>query len=181
MKWKVLKSRYIAKDPPWFTTRVDTVQLPSGEVLENYYVLEYPDWVIVLAITDEDKFVFVEQYRHALGCVSLELSAGVVDETDESLEIGAKRELLEETGYGGGEWSLFAKTSANPGTHTNTCYTFLAKGVKKVKAQELDRTEDINVKLFSKDEVLELLKKDEIIQSMHSTSLWKWLHLKNYR
>lgn len=176
MKWKVLKSRYIAKDPPWFTTRADTVELPNGEVLENYYVLEYPDWVTVIAITDLDEFVFVQQYRHAYGQVSLELSAGVVDEEDESLELGARRELLEETGFAGGEWSLFAQTCANPGTHTNTCFTFLAKGVKKIQDQELDRTEDINVKLLTKEEVLHLLENDEIIQSMHASALWKWMY-----
>jgi ADP-ribose pyrophosphatase len=175
MKWKVLKSKYIANDPPWFTTRVDTVQLPNGEVLENYYVLEYPDWVTVLALTEDEQFVFVEQYRHAYGKTSFELSAGVVDEEDESLEHGARRELLEETGYGGGNWTLFTETCANPGTHTNTCYTFLATGVTKIQEQELDRTEDISVRLFNKPEVLRMLEKDEIIQSMHSNALWKWM------
>jgi len=57
MEWKVLKSKYLAQDKPWFTTRVDTVQLPNGEILENYYVLEYPDWVTIIAITTEEEFV----------------------------------------------------------------------------------------------------------------------------
>lgn len=174
MKWKVLSSRYIAKDPPWFTTKVDTVQLPSGEILDNYYILEYPDWIAVIALTKDRKMVMVEQYRHAVGKVSIELSAGVIDD-DESPLIAAKRELLEETGYGGGEWKYFMKTCANPGTHTNYCHVFLATDVDFIQDQELDRTEDINVKLMELAEVKSLLNADKIIQSMHSAALWKYI------
>ncbi|GLR15541.1 NUDIX hydrolase [Portibacter lacus] len=181
MEWKVLSSKYIAKDPPWFTTRVDKVELPNGEILDNYYVLEYPDWAIALALTEDDKFIFVEQYRHAYGTVSMELSAGVIDDDDPDPLFAAKRELLEETGYGGGQWEFFAKTCANPGTHTNTAFIYLAKGVKRIKDQDLDRTEDINVKLLTKEDVLGLLEKNEIVQSMHSTALWQWLYMEEKR
>ena len=38
--WKVLRSEYIAKEP-WFTARRDEVQLPNGNIIPTYYVLEY--------------------------------------------------------------------------------------------------------------------------------------------
>ena len=63
-KWKTLDSRYIIRRP-WLTARVDRVQLPDGRINPEHYVLEYPDWVNVTAITAEGKFVFVRQYRHA--------------------------------------------------------------------------------------------------------------------
>lgn len=176
MKWKVLKSKYLAKDPPWFQVRVDTVQLPSGEILENYYVLEYPDWVTVLAITKEDKVVMIRQYRHASGEVAVEIPAGVIDNEDIDPLTAAKRELLEETGYGNGKWEFFMKTSANPGTHTNYCHTFLATDVDLVQDQMLDRTEEIEVVLFELDEVEEMLEKNEIIQSLHAAPLYKYLN-----
>ena len=64
-QWKVLESKYVIKRP-WLTARVDKVQLPTGVVNDEYYVLEYPDWINVIAITEEGKFVLVRQYRHGI-------------------------------------------------------------------------------------------------------------------
>lgn len=49
-KWKVLDREYIIQRP-WLTARRDKVELPDGRIIEEYYVLEYPDWVNVIAIT----------------------------------------------------------------------------------------------------------------------------------
>lgn len=173
MKWKVISSKYLANDPPWYTTRVETVELPNGEVLENYYILEYPNWVSVIAITEDNQIVMVEQYRHAIGEIGIELPAGVIDDEDQDPLFAAKRELLEETGFGGGEWAYFMKTSANPGTHTNFNFIYIARNVKLLQDQQLDRTEDLKVHLFTMEELREMLKKDEIIQAMHAAALWK--------
>ena len=66
MEWKTLKSEYIIRRP-WLTARRDTVELPTGVVNDEYYVLEYPDWINVIAVTPDGRMVFVRQYRHALG------------------------------------------------------------------------------------------------------------------
>ena len=58
-KWKTLKSEYLIRRP-WLTARRDTVELPGGSVNPEFYVLEYPDWVNVLAITSDDEFVYAE-------------------------------------------------------------------------------------------------------------------------
>jgi ADP-ribose pyrophosphatase len=99
-KWKVLDSEYLI-ERPWLTARRDKVELPDGRVIDEYYVLEYPDWVNVIAITKDGKFVMETQYRHALGVNSIELPCGVMEEGETPME-AAKRELLEETGYA--EW-----------------------------------------------------------------------------
>lgn len=97
-KWEVLKNEYLFKRP-WLTVRKDSVKIPSGEVNDEFYVLEYPDWVNVIAITDESRFVLEKQYRHGLGKTCYEIPAGVIEEGESPLE-AAKRELQEETGYG---------------------------------------------------------------------------------
>ena len=107
-------------------------------------------------ITADGKFVLVRQYRHALGVVEYELCAGTMDAADASPLDAAKRELLEETGYAGGEWSEFTTLSANPTSMNNLNHTFVAKGVEKVSAQHLDETEEITVHLFTKEELLQL-------------------------
>ena len=81
-KWKVLGSEYLFRRP-WLTVRRDRVELPNGTVHPEYYVLEYPTWVNVIAITEEGQFVMVRQYRHGLGEVSTELCAGVAEKGEE--------------------------------------------------------------------------------------------------
>ena len=76
--WKVLTSEYLARKP-WFTVRHESIELPDGRRIPDYYVFEYPDWVNVIAITKEGKFVFIDQYRHGLGETDYEIPAGVAD------------------------------------------------------------------------------------------------------
>lgn len=171
--WKVLSSEHIAREP-WFTVRREKVQLPNGSVMPSYYVLEYPAWINVIAVTSEGRLVMERQYRHGLARVDYELCAGVVDPTDATPLDAARRELLEETGYGGGKWELFMVTSVNPGTHTNLTYCFLATGVEKVTERHLEPTEDIAVELLSVAEVRELLVNDRMMQASHVAPLWRF-------
>lgn len=174
-KWKILESRYLIRRP-WLTARVDKVELPNGMVHPEYYVLEYPTWVNIIAVTTDGRFVMVEQYRHGLGDVFTELVAGVAEKGEEPLQ-AARRELLEETGFGGGEWQLYTVLSANPGSMNNLTYTFLATGVEKISAQHLDETEDIAVRLLTTDEVKAMLLSDEMKQSLMAAPLWKYFAL----
>ena len=173
LAWKLVSSRYLIQDP-WFTVREECLDLPNGKRIPNYHVLEYPDWVIVIALTPDDKMVLVQQYRHGIGKVSFELTAGVCEKTDPSYLETARRELLEETGYGGGEWSLFTVLSANPATHSNLSSTYLARNVTKVASPSLDEGEVLSAHLFEKKEVLELLRRDEICQALMAAALWKY-------
>ena len=111
--WKVLKSEYLSSQP-WFTVRREEVELPNGNRIPEYYIFEYPEWINVIAITKEQKFVFVSQYRHGLGITAYELCAGVCEKEDASPLASARRELLEETGYGNGNWSELMVIGVNP-------------------------------------------------------------------
>lgn len=89
--WKIPGSRYPHKEP-WLTMRKDTVRLPNGRTIDNYYVWEYPPWINIIAATESREIVLIRQYRHGIGKVSYELSAGVHDKPDQSLLEGAQRE-----------------------------------------------------------------------------------------
>ena len=172
-KWKVLESTYLHRKP-WLTVRSERVELPNGNQIPEYYVFEYPDCINVIAITKEHKFVFVRQYRHGLGETSFELCAGVCEKEDPSPLVSAQRELLEETGFGNGEWTEYMTVSANPGTHTNLTHCFLATDVEQVTTQHLEDTEDLTVHILTLDEVKELLETDQIKQAIHAAPLWKY-------
>lgn len=172
-KWEVLKSEYLFRRP-WLTARRDHVRLPGGAENPEYYVLEYPDWVNVIARTLDGHFLLVRQYRHGLRETRYELCAGVIDPTDASPEAAARRELWEETGYGGGQWRQFCVLSPNASAMNNLSYTFVAEGVEPVSTQHLEPTEDISVHLLSAAEVRRLLEGDEIRQALMAAPLWKY-------
>lgn len=172
MTWKILSSEYLIKRP-WLTARRDKVQLPDGRILDEYYVLEYPTWVNVIAITKEGEMVLVRQYRHALGRTNFELVAGVLEKGEDPL-VAAQRELLEETGYSGGEWKELMQLSANSSTMTNLTHCFLAEGVEKTALQNLDASEDLEVYVFSQEEVRQKLQQGDFVQALMVAPLWKY-------
>lgn len=172
MTWKTLSSEYLIKRP-WLTARRDKVQLPDGRILDEYYVLEYPTWVNVIAITKEGDMVLVRQYRHALGRTNFELVAGVLEKGEDPL-VAAQRELLEETGYSGGEWKELMQLSANSSTMTNLTHCFLAEGVEKTALQNLDESEDLEVYVFSQEEVKQKLQQGDFVQALMVAPLWKY-------
>lgn len=174
MIWKKLDSEYIHQDR-WLTVRKDTVELPGGPVIPSYYVLEYPDWISVIGLTKKGQLIMVKQYRHGIGKVSYELCAGTCDPADISPLDCAKREMMEETGYGGGNWQEWMVVSANPGTHSNLTYCYLATDLELLGKQSLDETEQISVHLCSLEEVKGMLERDEILQSLHAAPLWKYI------
>lgn len=174
-KWKVLKSEYMARRP-WFTVRKEHVRLANGRESKEFYVYEYPDWVNVIAITHDGDFVMIKQYRHGVGRTDFELCAGVIETGEEPID-AARRELLEETGFGGGEWENLCVIAPNPSTQNNFVHCFLARNVRKFKEQELDGAEDISVHIMRPEEVFEMVKDEQIIQSLMLVPLWKYFAL----
>lgn len=168
----MLSTEYLIRRP-WLTARRDVAKLPDGRINHEYYVLEYPDWVNIIAITEDGMVVLERQYRHGLGKTCYELPCGVIEEGETPLE-AAKRELLEETGYAGGEWKQLMTLSPNPATSNNLAHSFLATGVKKVAGQSLDATEDIEVHLKSQDYVRELLENNQILQALMAAPMMKY-------
>lgn len=178
-RWKTLKSQYLISRP-WLTARRDAVQLPNGVVNDEFYVLEYPDWVNVIAITPDERFVFVRQYRYALDLDSIELCAGVAEQGETPLQ-SAQRELLEETGYGGGRWKEIMTIGQNPSTCSNWTHCFIAEGVEKVSDQQLDPTEDIDVVLLTRVQVLDMLQNDKLKQALMLAPLWRYFATKGIK
>jgi ADP-ribose pyrophosphatase len=170
LTWKKRSSHYLHKCP-WATLRSDKCEMPNGHIVEDYYVLEYPDWVNAVALTEDNKILMVYQYRHAAGIVSLEIPGGVIEE-GESPEEALRRELLEETGYLFNDFELLCTVYANPSTADNQTYCYLARGGKKIQEQALDEQEEIIVQSFTIPEVKQLLADNKIAQALHCTGLF---------
>ena len=96
--WKLLDTEYLV-DAPWLKVAKEKCELPNGKIIDDFYTLWQPDWVLILARTTEGKWVMTEQYRHGTGKITLEFPAGIIDK-GETPEQAALRELQEECGYG---------------------------------------------------------------------------------
>lgn len=169
-KWTLLDSKYIIQRP-WATLRVDKLQLPNGNIKDEYYILEYPTWVNMVAFTEDNELLFVRQYRHGSGEIMVELPAGVVEEGEDPAE-AARRELLEETGYSFTSIAYVCTLYANPATSGNLTYTYVLRGGKKVQEQQLDSSEDIEVVIMGIEEAKQFLFDNKIGQALHASALF---------
>ena len=152
--------------------------MPSGHIVTPYYVLEYPHWINVTAITEDDEVIMIRQYRPGRNEVAWELPGGMMDEGEDSLET-ARRELREETGYTADHFEELARTSVNPASHTNLSISVLATGARYVTAPQPEASEEIEVVLMPLDKVLDLLRRNQISQVMDVASLFyarDWLN-----
>ena len=168
--WTVTASRIVLADR-WIRVRADSCLAATGDVIDPFYVLEYSDWVHVVALTDDDRLVMNRQYRHAAGEVHLELPGGVLDAADADPVAGGRREFREETGFGAREFRHVVSLRPNPATHTNRVHTVLALGAAPEGAQSFDNGEEIAVELIPVPEVLRVIREGEVQQSTHVASL----------
>jgi 8-oxo-dGTP pyrophosphatase MutT (NUDIX family) len=143
LTWLVHKSTLLL-ERRWLKLREDRVSLPGREEAFDFHVMEMPEWVAVVALTEDGQILFVEQYRHGCRCVSRELPAGVI-EAGEAPMAAAERELLEETGYAAAEFRPLIELLPEPNRCTTKAHFFFATGARKVSEQKPDTTEQIHV------------------------------------
>ena len=162
-RWERLSSERLI-ETPYFALRSDRLRLPDGAVKDPYYVIERPDAAIVFPLTEEDKVVLVRQYRPAIEGIELGLPAGLVDEGEEP-EKAARRELLEETGYAGGEWEPLGSLASSPSLKDNWAHLYLTRGVTRSAAPRPDEYERVEVVLVPVGEITERISAGEIVSS----------------
>ncbi|MGN6603792.1 MAG: NUDIX hydrolase [Ginsengibacter sp.] len=174
MKWKILESEYISKHK-YFTARKDKCETPDGHIVPEYYVVELPQTVCCVPITEEGEVLMVKQYRHPVEEVMIEVPGGFIDE-GETAEEAMRRELKEETGYEFSSYTYVGKIAANPGILNNFTFFFLAKGGKKTSEQNLDENEEVVVEKVSIAELKKLFLENKILQATHNSCIFYALH-----
>ena len=142
--WEIL-SREQVEDFRIFQIREKRVRSPRTGEIREAQVVECSDWVLVLALTPQKEVVMVRQYRHGIEQVCLELPGGLVDPSDDSPDVSAGRELLEETGYRAGKLTCTGECFPQPAILSNKCYFYLAEHVEALQTQNLDAGEDIEI------------------------------------
>lgn len=137
----------------------------------SYVYLDASAWVNVVAITRDGHVVMIEQFRHGLGKVTLELAGGIVEEGEDHALAG-ERELLEETGFAGINRGVIGQVSANPAIFNNMVSTVLVTDCERAGDQHLDGNEQIGVRLVPKGQVRELVRSGIIHHSLVVAALF---------
>ncbi len=177
LPWTVTASRITFQDR-WLTVRTDDCLTAEGVEITPFHVIESRDWTAIVALTKDFRLVLVREYRHARGIVIDGMPGGVVELSDDGIsmgiaEAGARRELLEETGYGGGRFEPILRVYPDPANQTNTASAFLALGVEPLGRQSLDSSEAIAVALVDMPDVLTRLASGELtMHAVHVAALW---------
>ena len=168
--WELVKGEQLA-DYRIMRVRRDHRRSPRTGAEHDFYVLQMPEWVNVIAVTRKSTIVIIEQYRHGTEEVAVEIPGGVVDPGNE-LEEAARRELLEETGYGAEAFVHIGTVTANPAIQDNRCHTFVALGAHPVGEAQLEAGEDIAVSQTAMDEVGELIASGRMSHALVIAGFW---------
>ena len=151
-KWNVVSEKDVLS-VPWFSVSVQEVELPSGRRVDDYYQINCPDAVVMVAQTEDDSYIIARQYLHGFRDVSMVFPSGTVGEGEDALTT-AKRELLEETGYSGGAWQSLGRVPGHSSYGCGYVHFYRCRGAKVDSTPvDNDDLEDIEVVLLSETEV----------------------------
>jgi ADP-ribose pyrophosphatase len=159
--WKTLDTQEVFDRSPWMKVYMEKVELPGGEIVDDYYQIYMPPSVLIVARTEDDRIVVERAYRHGLRRVSLLLPAGGISPGEDPLE-AARRELLEETGYVAPEWRKLGTFAAHTNQGGGRIEMFVASGARKEADPDRGDLEEIEVILLTQDELIDALKRGEV-------------------
>ena len=173
--WTRKKSKEIA-DCRIFKVREDFCERDSDGKAATFFVIENPDWVNVIALTEKGEVVLIEQFRHGSEEIILEIPGGMLDENEDT-ETAAKRELLEETGYTSDELVYLGKSRPNPAIQNNWIYHYAALKSEKTGDTDFDEHESVVTKLVPLSEIESLVAAGKITHSLAIVGFY-YLNLK---
>lgn len=162
--WTLLGSRQVA-DHRIFRIRNDFYRFEPTAAERDFVVLESPDWVNVVPITDDGRVVLIHQYRHGIREVCLEIPGGIID-PHESPQEAAVRELREETGFAAERVRPLGRVAANPAFQNNYQHCFVAEGCRRTGSPRLDPFEQIDVVLVPLANVPDLIRAGQMSHAL---------------
>jgi ADP-ribose pyrophosphatase len=149
--WKTLARRIRLRHGQFLTVEDHTVELPDGHVIENWPWVITPDYVNIVAVTEQGELICLRQTKYAVNGVSLAVVGGYL-EPDEDPLAAAQRELLEETGYQAAEWISLGRYAVDGNRGAGTAYVFLALGARQTAQPDADDLEEQELLLLPRAE-----------------------------
>lgn len=150
--WKTRASRQVFDAAPYVEVRVETVELPDGRLIDDYYQVNLSPFAIIVTEMHDGRFVMLRQYKHGPKSVSLTFPAGYVEPGEPALH-AAQRELLEETGCVADSWQAMGVFTDNGNQGGSQGSFFLARGCRKVQGANSGDLEVMQEVLLSAQEL----------------------------
>ncbi len=154
--WKTLSRKPVLSFGKWLSVEDRTVETPDGQVIEHWPWVQTPDYVNILAVTPEGRFLVFRQGKYGLEGESLAPVGGYIEEGEDPLE-AAKRELREETGYEAAGWTSLGTYLVDPNRGVAMGYLYLAAGAVQVAEADADDLEEQHLVLMERAELAEAL------------------------
>lgn len=151
--WRVLDRRTVFSGGPIREVAVETVELPDGRVVDDYYAIRLADYVLVYPEMEDGTVRMLRQYRHGLRRVCLGFPGGAVERNESPVD-AARRELLEELGCVADEWHGLGALGTNGNQGCNTAHLFRAIGCRPIAAPVAPDMERPELLSFRRDELL---------------------------
>jgi ADP-ribose pyrophosphatase len=159
----------------FISLRRDEINFPDGEH-KTWDVILHPGGAAIVPITKEGHLILVEQWRRAIGRITLEIPAGLID-PGESPEIAAQRELQEETGRKAGKITYLGAYYSSPGVFTEKVSLFVARDLEISHLQGED-TDEIDIRIVPIKEALSLIEDGTICDAKTALGILLVEHLK---
>ena len=169
--WKILNTREVFRHDPWMVVSLQKLELPDGRIVEDYCRLDTPEYVIIVALTEDNNVLMLRQYRQGIGHVSLTLPGGMMDHEGETSLECAKRELCEETGYEASEWESLGSFVPHSNYGCGKGHLFKASGAVKIQEPDSGDLEEQTVMRVSQDDALDALRSNQIVSMSNAAAL----------
>jgi ADP-ribose pyrophosphatase len=177
--WKTTDKRTILQNGKFLTVEYHTVELPDGTVIEDWSWVITPDFINVVILDEQGRFVLFRQTKYGIEGDALAPVGGYIEAGEDPLE-AAKRETLEETGYAADNWTFFGSYRVDANRGAGMAYAFLATGAKKVAERNADDLEAQELVLLSREQVEQALFNGEFkVLPWTSLVALSLLHLKS--
>jgi ADP-ribose pyrophosphatase len=159
--WKTVSRRTILDYSKFLAVEEHTVQLPDGQVIEDWPWVVTPDFVNVIAVTEKGEFLFFRQTKYSIPGITLAPVGGYLEPGEDPLSAG-QRELREETGYAASDWQFIGQFPVDGNRGVGTAYFYIAQGAQPVTEIDADDLEEQELLFLSRDEVEAALDAGEI-------------------
>jgi ADP-ribose pyrophosphatase len=146
--WTVLNERTVFDAPPFLHIAAETIRLPNGRTVENYYRVRMPDVATIYAETEQRQVVILRSYRHGIRSTCLGFPGGHLVPDEPPLD-AAQRELREETGYEATAWRLLGTYVTNANHRCQTNHFFHATGCRPTTAPDSSDLEETEIILMT--------------------------------
>ena len=175
--WKTLSKEIVFAAAPYLEVSKQTVQLPDGKQVDDFYQVHFRSFVIVVPVLENGKILTITQYKHGPGRVSVTFPAGFVEDGEDPLA-ACERELMEETGYKAAKVTHLGEFVDNGNQRGCLGNYYVAHGCRRLADAESGDLEEMLIKEMAPEQIDSCLTNGEI-SIVHNACVWSMARSRN--